>query len=42
VIGGLASVLLALLWSRLFPALRDRDRLIPVPVAPPDPRGETV
>jgi MFS family permease len=42
VIGGLASALLALLWSRLFPALRERDRLIPEPVAPPDARGETV
>ena len=42
VIGGLASVLLALLWSRLFPALRDRDRLIPEPVAAQDARGEAV
>ncbi|HEX5867001.1 MAG TPA: MFS transporter [Beijerinckiaceae bacterium] len=41
VIGGLASVLLSLLWSRLFPALRDRDRLIPEPVAAPDAREES-
>lgn len=28
VVGGLGTILVALLWSRLFPALRDRDRLI--------------
>ena len=28
VFGGLATLAVALLWSRLFPALRDRDRLI--------------
>jgi hypothetical protein len=31
VIGGAASILLAVVWARLFPALRDRDRLIPEP-----------
>ena len=28
VVGGLGTILVAFLWSRLFPALRDRDRLI--------------
>lgn len=31
VIGGAASILLAVVWAHLFPALRDRDRLIPEP-----------
>jgi MFS family permease len=29
IIGGIASVLLAVIWARLFPELRNRDRLIP-------------
>ena len=29
IVGGVASIALALLWSRLFPDLRRRDRLIP-------------
>ena len=28
VIGGVGTILVALLWARLFPALRDRDRLV--------------
>jgi MFS family permease len=28
-LGGAASILLAVVWARLFPELRDRDRLIP-------------
>jgi MFS family permease len=32
VIGGVASIVLAFTWSRLFPELRQRDRLIPEPV----------
>jgi hypothetical protein len=28
VLGGVATVAVALLWGRLFPALRDRDRLL--------------
>ena len=28
VIGGVATIAVAALWGRLFPALRDRDRLI--------------
>ncbi|HEX2725063.1 MAG TPA: MFS transporter [Beijerinckiaceae bacterium] len=31
IIGGIASIGLAVLWARLFPNLRDRDRLIPEP-----------
>lgn len=29
VAGGLATILVAVLWSRLFPALKARDRLLP-------------
>jgi MFS family permease len=29
IIGGIASILLAVIWARLFPELRHRDRLIP-------------
>jgi hypothetical protein len=29
VAGGLATILVAVLWGRLFPALKARDRLLP-------------
>ena len=29
IVGGVASILLAVIWARLFPELRKRDRLIP-------------
>jgi hypothetical protein len=28
VLGGIGTILVAALWSRLFPTLRDRDRLV--------------
>lgn len=42
IIGGAASILLALLWGRLFPSLRNRDRLIPEPSLEPCERKEAV